>query len=175
MFETLFEHVNIQPRLICVCSETCLNLTVILLLQSGRRTAPLSRGGVCVPRPKLPSEGRWKISPSTTETPPATRSQSCECVSCTPVRRRWEQRSEGVCPHMFFRVTLRSNDAEVCLDPEAPMGRQLIRCWKRWGNEPFNWGWSTPCSLNQFWSVFPFPKSSTSVFLCVCVCVSQSS
>ncbi|XP_068183949.1 growth-regulated alpha protein-like [Antennarius striatus] len=28
-------------------------------------------------------------------------------------------------------VTLRRNNNLVCLDPEAPLGKQLIHCWKR--------------------------------------------
>lgn len=39
--------------------------------------------------------------------------------------------------HVFFRVTLRSNQL-VCLNPEAPMGKQLIRCWKRWKVKTFS-------------------------------------
>ncbi|XP_003964130.1 C-X-C motif chemokine 11 [Takifugu rubripes] len=35
------------------------------------------------------------------------------------------------CDRVTVIVTLRSNDTEVCLDPEAPMGRRLIHCWKR--------------------------------------------
>ncbi|KAG7236349.1 hypothetical protein INR49_001046 [Caranx melampygus] len=29
------------------------------------------------------------------------------------------------------RVTLKANNEQVCLDPEAPMGKQLTRCWNR--------------------------------------------
>lgn len=35
------------------------------------------------------------------------------------------------CNKVTVIVTLRSNDSEVCLDPEAPMGRKLIHCWRR--------------------------------------------
>ncbi|XP_045926321.1 C-X-C motif chemokine 9-like [Micropterus dolomieu] len=34
------------------------------------------------------------------------------------------------CDKFTVIVTLRSNQP-VCLNPEAPMGKQLIRCWKR--------------------------------------------
>ncbi|XP_008289603.1 growth-regulated alpha protein-like [Stegastes partitus] len=35
------------------------------------------------------------------------------------------------CNNITVIVTLKKNDGQVCLDPEAPMGRQLIRCWRR--------------------------------------------
>ncbi|XP_070772279.1 C-X-C motif chemokine 11-like [Enoplosus armatus] len=35
------------------------------------------------------------------------------------------------CDKITVIVTLRSNNEPVCLNPEAPMGKQLIRCWNR--------------------------------------------
>ncbi|XP_044070651.1 C-X-C motif chemokine 9-like [Siniperca chuatsi] len=35
------------------------------------------------------------------------------------------------CHKVTVIVTLRSNNTLVCLNPEAPMGKQLIRCWNR--------------------------------------------
>uniref|UniRef100_A0A3Q0T6V5 Chemokine interleukin-8-like domain-containing protein n=1 Tax=Amphilophus citrinellus TaxID=61819 RepID=A0A3Q0T6V5_AMPCI len=29
------------------------------------------------------------------------------------------------------KITLQRNNAPVCLDPEGPMAKQLIRCWER--------------------------------------------
>ncbi|XP_069574042.1 C-X-C motif chemokine 10-like [Brachyistius frenatus] len=35
------------------------------------------------------------------------------------------------CYKVTVIVTLKRNNEPRCLDPEAPMGRQLIRCWNR--------------------------------------------
>ncbi|XP_037637481.1 C-X-C motif chemokine 5-like [Sebastes umbrosus] len=35
------------------------------------------------------------------------------------------------CDKVTVIVTLKSNNEPVCLDPGAPMGRQLTRCWNR--------------------------------------------
>ncbi|XP_073337948.1 C-X-C motif chemokine 10-like [Pagrus major] len=35
------------------------------------------------------------------------------------------------CDKVTVIVTLRSNNETVCLNPVAPMGKQLIRCWNR--------------------------------------------
>ncbi|CAG6017324.1 C-X-C motif chemokine 2 [Menidia menidia] len=35
------------------------------------------------------------------------------------------------CSNVTVIVTLKRNDATVCLDPGAPMAKQLIRCWNR--------------------------------------------
>nr|XP_033469452.1 C-X-C motif chemokine 9-like [Epinephelus lanceolatus] len=35
------------------------------------------------------------------------------------------------CDKVAVIVTLRSDNTPVCLNPDAPMGKQLIRCWKR--------------------------------------------
>ncbi|XP_049456651.1 C-X-C motif chemokine 11-like [Epinephelus fuscoguttatus] len=35
------------------------------------------------------------------------------------------------CDKVVVIVTLRSDNTQVCLNPEAPMGKQLVRCWKR--------------------------------------------
>ncbi|XP_056252049.1 C-X-C motif chemokine 2-like [Seriola aureovittata] len=35
------------------------------------------------------------------------------------------------CSKITVIVTLKSNNEQVCLNPEAPMGRQLTRCWNR--------------------------------------------
>nr|XP_046258890.1 C-X-C motif chemokine 11-like [Scatophagus argus] len=36
-----------------------------------------------------------------------------------------------ICDKITVIVTLRSNNMTVCLNPEARMGKQLIRCWNR--------------------------------------------
>ncbi|KAK2824244.1 hypothetical protein Q5P01_021419 [Channa striata] len=38
------------------------------------------------------------------------------------------------CNKMTVIVTLMHNNKQVCLDPNGPMGKQLIRCWKRANN-----------------------------------------
>ncbi|XP_037321945.2 C-X-C motif chemokine 9-like [Pungitius pungitius] len=35
------------------------------------------------------------------------------------------------CDRLTVIVTLNSTNDAVCLNPEAPMGKQLIRCWNR--------------------------------------------
>ncbi|XP_023139474.3 C-X-C motif chemokine 5-like [Amphiprion ocellaris] len=35
------------------------------------------------------------------------------------------------CNNVTVIVTLKKNNAQVCLDPEGPMGKQLIRCFNR--------------------------------------------
>ncbi|KAM4591968.1 uncharacterized protein cxcl-c13b [Odontesthes bonariensis] len=35
------------------------------------------------------------------------------------------------CSNVTVMVTLKRNNVKVCLDPEAAMGKQLIRCWNR--------------------------------------------
>ncbi|TNN71838.1 C-X-C motif chemokine 9 [Liparis tanakae] len=35
------------------------------------------------------------------------------------------------CDRVTVIVTLKSTNDAVCLNPEAPMGKQLIHCWKR--------------------------------------------
>ncbi|XP_070697584.1 C-X-C motif chemokine 10-like [Pempheris klunzingeri] len=35
------------------------------------------------------------------------------------------------CEKVTVIVTMSRDNETVCLDPEAPMGRQLIRCWNR--------------------------------------------
>ncbi|KAM9344908.1 C-X-C motif chemokine 11-6-like [Symphorus nematophorus] len=35
------------------------------------------------------------------------------------------------CDKVTVIVTLKSNNSPVCLNPAAPMGKQLIRCWNR--------------------------------------------
>ncbi|XP_054655169.1 C-X-C motif chemokine 11-like [Dunckerocampus dactyliophorus] len=35
------------------------------------------------------------------------------------------------CDKVTVIVTLKSNNEPVCLSPDAPMGKQLIRCWTR--------------------------------------------
>ncbi|XP_029305611.1 LOW QUALITY PROTEIN: C-X-C motif chemokine 11-like [Cottoperca gobio] len=35
------------------------------------------------------------------------------------------------CNKVTVIVTLKSNNNPVCLNPEAPMGKQLVRCWNR--------------------------------------------
>ncbi|XP_071336861.1 C-X-C motif chemokine 10-like [Trachinotus anak] len=35
------------------------------------------------------------------------------------------------CNKVTVIVTLKKDSEQVCLNPEAPMGRQLIRCWNR--------------------------------------------
>ncbi|XP_072247164.1 platelet basic protein-like [Leuresthes tenuis] len=35
------------------------------------------------------------------------------------------------CSNVTVMVTLKRNNVKVCLDPERPMGKQLIRCWNR--------------------------------------------
>ncbi|XP_030011415.1 C-X-C motif chemokine 10-like [Sphaeramia orbicularis] len=35
------------------------------------------------------------------------------------------------CNKFTVIVTLKSNSEQVCINPEGPMGKQLIRCWKR--------------------------------------------
>ncbi|XP_037535124.1 C-X-C motif chemokine 9 [Nematolebias whitei] len=37
----------------------------------------------------------------------------------------------ATCNNVTVIVTLKRNSATVCLDPEAQMGKQLIRCWNR--------------------------------------------
>lgn len=39
----------------------------------------------------------------------------------------------------FFRVTLQRNNKSLCLNPEAPMAKQLIRCWLRWDLSVCHW------------------------------------
>ncbi|XP_034753928.1 C-X-C motif chemokine 11-like [Etheostoma cragini] len=35
------------------------------------------------------------------------------------------------CDKVTVIVTLKNNNSPVCLNPEAPMGKQLIHCWNR--------------------------------------------
>ncbi|XP_061815326.1 C-X-C motif chemokine 11-like [Nerophis lumbriciformis] len=35
------------------------------------------------------------------------------------------------CHKVTVIVTLKNNNEPVCLSPDAPMGKQLIKCWKR--------------------------------------------
>ncbi|XP_034408516.1 C-X-C motif chemokine 10-like [Cyclopterus lumpus] len=35
------------------------------------------------------------------------------------------------CDRVTVIVTMKSTNDPLCLNPEAPMGKQLIRCWKR--------------------------------------------
>ncbi|KAM9848100.1 growth-regulated alpha protein-like [Aulostomus maculatus] len=35
------------------------------------------------------------------------------------------------CNNVTVIVTLKSNNRDVCLDPDAQLGKQLVRCWKR--------------------------------------------
>ncbi|XP_030603520.1 C-X-C motif chemokine 9-like [Archocentrus centrarchus] len=37
----------------------------------------------------------------------------------------------SACNNVTVIVTLQRNNAPVCLDPEGPMAKQLIRCWER--------------------------------------------
>ncbi|XP_015233099.1 PREDICTED: C-X-C motif chemokine 10-like [Cyprinodon variegatus] len=37
----------------------------------------------------------------------------------------------ATCSNITVIVTLRRNNLNVCLNPEAAMGKQLIRCWNR--------------------------------------------
>ncbi|KAF7219911.1 C-X-C motif chemokine 9 [Nothobranchius furzeri] len=37
----------------------------------------------------------------------------------------------ATCGNVTIIVTLKSNDYDVCLNPNAPMGKQLLRCWNR--------------------------------------------
>ncbi|XP_054886174.1 C-X-C motif chemokine 10-like [Poeciliopsis prolifica] len=39
--------------------------------------------------------------------------------------------TSATCSNVTVIVTLKRNNSNVCLNPEAPMGKQLIRCWKR--------------------------------------------
>ncbi|XP_014838033.1 PREDICTED: C-X-C motif chemokine 10-like [Poecilia mexicana] len=39
--------------------------------------------------------------------------------------------ASATCSNITVIVTLKSNNSNVCLNPEAPMGKQLIRCWER--------------------------------------------
>ncbi|KAM4729944.1 growth-regulated alpha protein [Anableps anableps] len=39
--------------------------------------------------------------------------------------------TSATCSKITVIVTLKRNNSNVCLNPEAPIGQQLIRCWKR--------------------------------------------
>ncbi|XP_007546145.1 C-X-C motif chemokine 10-like [Poecilia formosa] len=39
--------------------------------------------------------------------------------------------ASATCSNITVIVTLKSNNSNVCINPEAPMGKQLIRCWER--------------------------------------------
>lgn len=130
----LLEYVNIQPQLISVCSENRLNPTVILLLPVcsqavGRHLCP---GQVSVSPHPAHRQRPTERAHSLPQKPHLQQSHShvsiCGLHACADVGKG---ASKGVCSHVLFRVTLRSTEAEVCLDPEAPMGRRLIRCWRR--------------------------------------------
>ncbi|KAM4598780.1 uncharacterized protein V3H82_021583 [Fundulus diaphanus] len=37
----------------------------------------------------------------------------------------------ATCNNVTVIVTLKRNNSNVCLNPEAPLGKQLLRCWNR--------------------------------------------
>lgn len=167
----LLEHVNMQPQLISLCSENRLNPTVILLLPVysqavGRHLCP----------------GEVSVSPH-----PARRQRPTERPHSLPQKPHLQQSHShvSVCGLHACARTLGRERLKVCVPlcfSEWHSGALRQRCvWipkHRWEDswstagrgerhQQFHLWWSTPGSLNQYWSVKPFLKSWT----CVCVCV----
>lgn len=112
-------------------------------MQWESRTARSSRAGVCVPVHKTVSEVNWKISRFTPRVPAATKSQSCECKMLrvhhrhvhveTQAQRDYRSMCVSMC--LLSRVTLKSDSQEVCINPNSPVGKKLVRCWNRWESD----------------------------------------
>ncbi|KAM3606024.1 uncharacterized protein V6R79_009511 [Siganus canaliculatus] len=60
----------------------------------------------------------------------------CQCPETTPgVRGQLKNLTvhpkSPSCDKITVIVTLKADNSQACLDPDAPMGAQLIRCWNR--------------------------------------------